>query len=382
MKNKNNNTVCMISSTHRMLDDRIYKKEAVTLSENGYNVVHVGYADCFKDYYTEDNIRIIQVKKTKVEQLSLKDLFQAAKSVSACVYHLHDVELCRIALKLKRLPWSPKVIYDSHEPYIDNLIDYWQERSLRKVLFSDIPSVIAEERILKRVDYLIATEENVASRFRKKNPNTSIIYNYSYFPPEDESIENKPKEFDVIYCGTISESKGIYLMINAILAARERGYDFKIVIVGHFSSSQLKTKVEAIIQKEDLENNVLLTGELPLEEVATYYRNSKMAFCIFPLNRTNQKILPIKLFEYAAFGLPIIGSDFGRIRNIIKSNDIGVVIDPHNPELVAGALIALTIEDRYKAYVSTCLDCVKDKYLWENQKEALLRIYKELLSLS
>jgi len=370
----------MISSTHRLLDDRIYKKEAVTLSQNGYNVVHIGYADCFKDYYTEDNIRIIQIKKTKIGQLTLNDLFRTAKSVSAHVYHLHDVELCRIALKLKRLPWSPKVIYDSHESYIDNLIDYWRRRPLRKVILDEIPSLFAEKRILKRVDYLIATEENVASRFRKKNPNTSIVYNYSYFYPENTSTESEPKEFDAVYSGTISESKGIYLMIDALLATKKRGYNFKIVIVGHFNNPSLKAKIEAIIQKEQLENNILFTGELPLEEVALYYRKSKVAFCLLPFNRTTRIILPIKLFEYPAFGLPVIGSDFGHVGEIIQSDNIGIAVDPHNAEQTADALITLVVNDRYKDYIPRCIDCVKNKYLWENEKEKLLRIYEKLLN--
>ena len=380
MKNENNNTICMISSTHRLLDDRIYKKEAVILSQNGYKVVHIGYADCFKDYYTEDNIRIIQIKKTKIGQLTLNDLFRAAKSVSAHVYHLHDVELCRIALRLKKLSFRPQIIYDAHEPYIDNLKDYWQERSLMKVIFNDIPSLFAEKRTLKKVDYLIATEENVASRFRKENPNTSIIYNYSFFSPENISGENDTKVFDVIYCGAVSESKGIFLMINAIVEAKKKGYNFKIVIVGNFSNPLLKEKIEAIIQKEKLKDNVLFTGELPLEDVAQYYRKSKAAFCLFPLNRTNQLILPIKLFEYAAFGLPIIGSDFGHIKEIIQSDNIGIAVDPHNAEQAADALIALVVDGQYKDYIPTCIDCVKSKYLWETQKENLLRIYEKLLS--
>lgn len=374
-----------MSCCHSLLDDRIYKKEAVTLAQNGYEVIHIGYGDKFEDFYTADRIRIIQIKKLKkgnsicskiatFRQLQLENLFQAAKKISADVYHLHDMELCKIAMKLKKLPQHPKIIYDAHEPFWDNLKDYWHMRSLPKVVLNDIPSVLAERRILKKADFLIATEENVASRFRKKNPHTAIIYNYSYFYPETLSFEEK--EFDALYCGSISESKGIFLMIEALIAAKKQGYDLKLVLMGAFTDPSLRGKVEAVIQKEKITANVLFTGQLPLDELSKYYKKSKTAFCLFPRNRTNQLILPIKLFEYAAFGLPVIGSDFGHIADIIQSNEIGKCVNPHNAEEVAATLIDLIAGEQYKAYIPVCIQCVKNNYLWENQKANLLRIYE------
>ncbi|MDR0864203.1 MAG: glycosyltransferase family 4 protein [Candidatus Symbiothrix sp.] len=368
----------MISCHHYLLDDRIYKKEALTLVQAGYDVVHIGYGEVFEDYYTEDTIRIIQLKRTKTGKLTLNDLFQAAQKVSADVYHLHDVELCRIALKLKKLPGRPKVIYDAHEPFSDNLKDYWRERSFLKVLMNDIPAVFAEKRILNKIDYLIATEENVASRFRKKNPNTSIIYNYSYFAP-DSQLPEEEKEYDAIYCGSISKSKGIFLMLDTLAEAKKQGYNLKLAIVGGFSNPALKASVEEIIQEKNLEENLLFTGNLPLDEVSRYYRKSKTAFCLFPLNRTNQLILPIKLFEYAAFGLPVIGSNFGHINEIIQTNGMGTGVNPHDAKEVAAALIDLVSADKYKEYIPECIHCVNDKYLWENQKANLLQLYEGLL---
>jgi glycosyltransferase involved in cell wall biosynthesis len=117
---------------------------------------------------------------------------------------------------------------------------------------------------------------------------------------------------------------------------------------------------------------------MPLDKVKTYYEKSKTAFCLFPQNRTNQLILPIKLFEYAAFGLPVIGSNFGHIHEIIQSGGIGKSVNPHNAKEAAAAWIDLIAADTYKEYVPACVHCVKTNYLWENQKANLLRIYDEL----
>ena len=388
MENKKNIKVCMLSFQHGVLDDRIYKKEAISLSKNGYEVIHIGYGDEFKDYVTSDNIRIIQLKKHKMNEsfkskfLTLKqsflcDIFQQAKNISADVYHLHDMELCRIALKLKKLPQRPKVIYDAHEPFVENLKDYWHERSLLKVFLNDIPSILAEKKILNKIDYLIATEKNVASRFRKKNPNTSIIYNYSFFYP-DESLLNEKKEYDAIYCGGITESKGIFPMLEAITNAKKKGHELKVIMVGSFPAPKIKPKVEKIIEREKLHDNIIFTGKIPIEEIANYYKKSKIGLCLFPRNKTNQLILPIKLFEYMSFGLPIVGSDFGHIREIIEENDAGICVNPHDCECVTSAMLKLLRNDSYRKREAEIMSLTRQKYIWKNEESKLLDIYKNL----
>jgi glycosyltransferase involved in cell wall biosynthesis len=383
--------VCLMSVCHAPFDDRIYKKEALTLVKNGFEVYHLCYGDLEQSFVTDDHIHIIQLQKKRkgkriktifaaLQQTKLQDMFHAAKELNADVYHLHDVELCRIAMQLKRLPQRPKVIYDAHEPYNVFFRESWSKRPFMRCLLNDLPALLAETRILRKVDYLIATETNVANQFGKKNPHTAIIYNYSYFSPENFPLNMDDKPFDVIYCGSLSDTKGVFLMLNAIAETKKRGYHCRMVMIGSFHNPSIKRTVEQMVLKEKLSDSVLFTGELPLCEVSKYYQQSKVAFCLFSPNQTNRLILPIKLFEYAAFGLPMIGSDFGHIAEIIENNDIGICVNPQDPNEVALALIDLLTEGKYQSYISQCRDCVKTKYLWENQVEKLLHIYKELLN--
>jgi glycosyltransferase involved in cell wall biosynthesis len=383
-------SVCFMSVCHAPFDDRIYKKEALTLAKNGFEVYHLCYGDLEQNFVTNDNIHIIQLQKKRkgkslktifaaLQQTRLQDMFRAAKELKADVYHLHDVELCRIAMQLKRLPHCPKAIYDAHEPYHVFFREFWYRRPPVRFLLSDLPAVLAENRILRQMDYLIATETNVANRFRKRNPHTAIVYNYSYFNPEDAIPNTDTKDFDAIYCGSISQGKGIFVMLDALVVAKKRGYELKMVFVGPFGSMSIQSKVEHIIQKEKLTDNVAFTGEIPLEKISEYYKKSKTAFCLFTLNRTNTMLLPIKLFEYAAFGLPIVGSNFGHIGEIIRNNNIGVCVNSHCADEVASALISLIKDDNYKEYIARCMNGVKAKYTWENQQAGLLKIYEELL---
>ncbi len=377
--------VCMISSTHAPEDDRIYKKEGLTLQQNEYEVSHICYGNEAKDYITDDGIHIIQLEKRKrtenkfaaLKQSGMKDAFEAARKVNASVYHLHDVELCRIALKLQKLPHQPRVIYDAHEPYSDNLKDYWHKRSFVRILLRDIPALCAEWKFLKKADFLIATESNVASRFLKKNSQTSIVYNYSFFSPENAS--DCEKEYDAVYCGSLLESKGIWQMLDALVMCRQQGFDLKFVFVGDFCDPKLEIRVKEFLECNGLLQNVFFTGQIPIEKINEYYQKSKIAFCLFPKNRTNQLILPIKLFEYMSFGMPIVGSDFGHIGEIISSYKVGLPVDPHDSKKVSEAILELLDEDNYKKYASHSVSLVNENFSWKNQESILLGIYSKLL---
>ncbi len=376
----------MISCTHAPEDDRIYKKEGITLQQHGYDVFHICYGKEGKSYTTADGIHILQLKKVQrtdgkwaaLRQSRMPDLLEAAREIRASVYHLHDVELCRLVDRLQKLPHHPKVIYDAHEPYGDNFRDYWRDRSLSRVLLRDLPALVAERRALKKADYLIATESNVAARFRKKNPHTAIVYNYSFFTPEDTS--GYDKTIDAVYCGSISVSKGIWLMLEALLACKQQGAEPLFVFVGSFADPQLEREVYAWIARHGLVRNVCFPGQFPIEQLNDYYRRSRIALCLFPRNRTNQRILPIKLFEYMSFGLPVVGSDFGHIGDLIARHQAGLTADPHQPQEVAAAILQLMYGDAYKKYGPSSVSLVKEHFVWENQEEVLQGIYSKLLN--
>jgi hypothetical protein len=58
--------VCMLSYTHQLKDDRIYWKESLSLIRNGYEVTHIAIGENDSDTYSEDGVRLIEVKKKVV----------------------------------------------------------------------------------------------------------------------------------------------------------------------------------------------------------------------------------------------------------------------------------------------------------------------------
>lgn len=81
------------------------------------------------------------------------------------------------------------------------------------------------------------------------------------------------------------------------------------------------------------------------------------------------------------FGLPIIGSNFGHIGNIIEEYDCGIGVDPENlNDIVEAVKKLLTDKDVYTKMSDNSSRAVQKNFRWELMEEKLIEIYKELLN--
>ena len=104
----------MITTVHRANDVRIFKREAQTLAEQGYDVTVIGNYDQTVDL---NSVHIIALPKytsrfTRILKSTLVAYFKAIR-VNADVYHIHDPELIMVGMLLKSR--GKKVVYDIHE---------------------------------------------------------------------------------------------------------------------------------------------------------------------------------------------------------------------------------------------------------------------------
>src|SRR5699024_12152775 len=133
--------------------------------------------------------------------------------IDAEIYHFHDPELLRIAIKLKRK--GKKVIYDIHEDLPRAIMSkQWISSFIRKPLSMIIERY--ENKVAKKMDCLMTATPYITQRFKQINSNTININNY---PVLEELIDNtkeeKQKKKQVCYVGGINEIRGIYELYRA-----------------------------------------------------------------------------------------------------------------------------------------------------------------------
>ena len=128
--------ICHITSAHPAEDIRIFIKECSSLAAAGHRVTLVAAGDG-KDY-TKNGVQIVFVPKStggRIKRMyeTVNRVYKKALSVNADVYHFHDPELLRVALKLKKN--GSRVIYDAHEHVPGQIMaKYWIPSALRGII--------------------------------------------------------------------------------------------------------------------------------------------------------------------------------------------------------------------------------------------------------
>ncbi|MCF8367979.1 MAG: glycosyltransferase family 4 protein [Bacteroidales bacterium] len=386
--------ICFLADSHNLFDDRIYWKEAVSLKKQGYDIHIILAGDKEERGTTDEGIHYIQLKrevysKNRYLNYLIKrilpgglyaKMLKEAMNLKADVYHFHDLKLNRIGPELKALSWKPKVIYDVHEPYPENIRDYIQTPDFLRGIKNWYSSYIQswERKCAESYDVIITTEENLWDRFQSYFPDkkVEIIYNYTNLALP----EKRRKEFDAIYTGGITKLRGAWQILHAVKIVVESKPKFKMLFLGSWFPHGLKQKMTNFIEENKLKENVILLDSVPYPEMSQYYNKSKIGLGIFLPIDTHRIILQIKIFEYMSYGLPIIGSNFGHIHRILNEEKCGIAVNPEDPSEIASALVrVLSDETLYKQWSENGRSAAEKKFRWELMEKKLAAIYTEIL---
>ncbi|MBM3436173.1 MAG: glycosyltransferase family 4 protein [Bacteroidetes bacterium] len=390
--------ICMMADRHDLYDDRVYWKESLSLVRNGYSVTCILASDAEERGITAEGLAYVKIKKRSFSRnryinfiLNMVHpaglypaMFREAINLKADVYHFHDLNLNRVAKKLKKLPFKPKIIYDVHEPFAENILDYNQTSgfaTLLKKLYADCIRRW-EMRCSRKYDLIITTEENLRDRFSEflKTPKVEIIYNYTDLAAFAGSPASSGRIYDAIYCGGITEFRGAFKILEAIKLAVRFKPDIKVLFLGRFFPAELKYRMEVFARENNLTENIVLKDAVPYHAVSDYYSKSRIGLGIFLPIRTHQIILQIKIFEYFTFGLPIIGSNFGHVKSYIEKNNAGITVNPESPNEIASALKKLLTNKELYFRLSKNARIASEHYRWNLMEEKLLRIYESLIT--
>jgi glycosyltransferase involved in cell wall biosynthesis len=112
--------------------------------------------------------------------------------------------------------------------------------------------------------------------------------------------------FELIYHGTIVQRYGLDLAIQAVDQVRHDIPDIHLTILGR--GNYVDTLV-AMVQERNLHQHVTIYNEMrPIDELPAIIRASDLAIVPYRNDTFTDALLPTKLMEYAALGLPAIAA--------------------------------------------------------------------------
>ncbi len=363
--------ICHITSSHQRYDGRIFEKECSSLAKK-----YETYLLCADDLKDEviNNVHFVSIgfkPKNRYERFFkvMNKIYAKATELDCDVYHLHDPELLRVAVKLKNK--GKKVIFDSHEDY-PNCIS---ERSwIPKMLRSTVSKLYAkkEKRILKKIDAVVTVTPMVYDRIKKINNNTVMITN---FPIIDKKISKKKVEDNILcFAGGISKQWMHHNIIKAI-----RDLDITYLLIGDNKSSYFES-----LTTIDGFNKVNSIGRIKKDKVKEYYAKSSIGIAlndyVANVGFHEGSLGNTKVFEYMEAGLPVVATDFKLWKKIIDDGKCGICVNPNNIEEIKEAIeYLITNKKEAELMGQNGRKLVEEKYNWKIEENKLYDLYKRLI---
>ena len=361
-----------MTSVHPTFETRIFHKQCKSLALAGYNVTLIApYRG--GSHTVNDGIKLMAVpmphdRRERITK-TIPQVYRAAVRADAEIYHFHDPELMPVGLLLKL--HGKKVIYDVHEDYSGNVEKQWIPVALRKPVAYGIK--FSEAAVGRACDRVIAATPHIASKF---NPaKTRIVQN---FPWREEmfaadSTLYQQRDPLVAYVGYLADARGLREMIQAIKVVAA-DMPAKLVIVGKVIAG-----AQAQGLGETVSSLIKQTGMVDRAQVTSILAKSRIGLVCYHPTPNYYWGQPTKLLEYMAAGLPVVASDFPFYRQVIKSSDCGLLVDPLKPQEIADAILWLLRNPAVAEEMGRRgREAVLEHYNWEHEAKTLVDTYAEL----
>jgi glycosyltransferase involved in cell wall biosynthesis len=378
--------ICMLSTGHNHLDDRIYYKEALSLLKRGGDIVIIASGEVKRSGEIPDGVEFVSLGQWRSlwSRFSLiPKAVMAVLRVKPDVCHFHDFELI-FALPFLRMFSRCRIIYDVHEVYPEMALESVKiPRPLRTVTAKLVG--LSERLFARLAHYIITTDDGIAKRFMSFHPRVRTVFNYprlNLFSPDVEKADELKARYagrtPIIYCGGMGKSKGLFLMLKAMRIIAERRPDAVLLLAGPIGGNDLE-KAQEEIRESGIRDHVEFLGFVPHNEVVNYISASRLGL-IANLPTPKWFInVPIKQFEYMACGVPVLGSDLPPVSSYINAAGCGTVFDPFNPESLAAAAIDILSDDaEWKRMSEAGKKAVSECWNWHEMEERLFLVYEEL----
>ncbi len=379
---ENGAKVAILSSVHLAMDNRVFYREARTLARAGYDVTLIAVHDRDEEI---DGVRIRALPRVPRSRRPLlwQRLALMALETKADIYQIHDPELLLITPYLRRKSGRP-TIYDIHEANADFIAvkDYLPGliRLPLSAAFRRLEPILARGE-----DGLIFADDSIAADFESVPAIKTTLFNF----PGGELIErgsvcplpDPDAPPVVLYLGGMERNRGSALMVAAFAEVLAKRPDARLLVVGHFMPATLEDEVRADAAAHDIGHALTITGRVPFQEIGHYLAQATIGWVTWQPYAKNQRNIPTKLFEYMAFGRPVISSDLTSTRPFVENGVNGFLVKADDPREHATAILRMIENpDAAREMGRSGRRMVQTRFNWDRMTPRLLELYDQVLS--
>lgn len=222
-----------------------------------------------------------------------------------------------------------KLVLHYHNKGVVNYQDRLIDHLFYKILFKNSKVILLSEKLYEDISKYVDKDD--------------VYYCPNGIPVVEYSNNNRPMQNiipQLLYLSNLIESKGVYVLLEALALLINEGVVFHCNLVGgeaDISSKQLNKKISDL----NLDEYVTYLGKMYGDEKNDILKSSDIF--VFPTFYPNE-CFPLVLLEAMQFNLPIISTNEGGIPDIVRNGITGFLVDKQSSKQL-GEKIKYLIEN-------------------------------------
>jgi mannosyltransferase len=247
------------------------------------------------------------------------DLLRLWRRRAPVVWHARRNNEMIAGLLLRALGWPLKLVFTSAAQRHHTALTRW---------------------LIRQMDTVIATSSVSASYLKRQA--TVVMHGVDtdvYAPPDDRAAafteSGLPGRYAIGCFGRVRAQKGSDVFVEAMCRLLPRYPDFAAVLVGAITPDQttFASELKRRIDSAGLASRIIITGELPIEEVQRWYRR----LTIYAFTSRNEGF-GVTLIEAMAAGSALVASRAGAAELVVENGVTGMLTPPGDVDALVAAL--------------------------------------------
>ncbi len=212
-----------------------------------------------------------------------------------------------------------------------------------------------------------------------------------FYPVQYQAVRQKlgcrKDDFVLLYVGRIEPVKGLMTVIRSLeifeeenLKLRERT---KLLVIGggkkerEFASNVEATQIIDLVDRAGLTDSVIFLGSIDQPQLKKYY--SAADALIVPSLYESFGLVTV---EALACGTPVIVSQIGKMKTIVKEGKNGFSFHPNDPASLSGCLVHFFTHQKQLWSRESIREDIIRRFSWEKTAEETYHIFAHLIEKS
>lgn len=375
----NQRRIIFLQSGPQAHHPRHHYRLASSLAQAGYDVMTMAPRDLSPGQTDAVPVEYLPSRGTRLARMLSAPLSVVAVARQRPVaVHVVSLDLLPWAVLLQRFGRCI-VVYDSNDEHDSMmLIKEWLPSPVRPVL----------QRVVRRLEPWLAARLSAATtalpatqaKFERANVRSVLVRNFPPASLTDTAQRGPSFDYDVLVGGSLPEDQIPLLAETATWLGRLGFSKARWFVAARNYGPAECALLESTLRERGVREAFELRYDVPFAQMAQVTARSRVGLLLYPGAVNYESRIPLRIFEYMAWGLPFVASDLPTTAQFTREHGVAELVPAGDACGYAAAIAGLLANPAKQASMSARGPvAVREHYNWGSESRKLIDLYERLV---